>query len=150
MSKPENPKQRIFIIASTILGCLLIFFFGLRAFHAFMKFKGHRPPQPAPGQIETDVELIREWMTIPFIARMYYVPEKVLYDALDIPPRENRDKSLEEINKEYFPETNGLAMQLVKAAILAHQPPPTAVLPLTPIPPLTPLPPLTPVPPVTP
>lgn len=135
MPAPVKSKQRVLTIVLTILGCLLITFFGLRAFHAFKKFNGHRPP---PGQVETDVELIRDWMTVPFIARMYAVPEKIIFDALEILPRENRDKSLEEINREYYPETDGLAMQIVKAAILAHQPPPKAASPPAPFPSPTP------------
>lgn len=136
MSLHINSKQRAFIILFTILGCLLIAFFGLRAFHAFKKFNGHRPPPPTSGQVETDVELIRDWMTVPFIAHTYYVPEKIIFDALEISPRDNHDKSLKEINDEYFSETDGLVMELVKAAILAHQAPPIPAPPLTPIPPL--------------
>lgn len=130
-------KKNITNLALILAGIAIITFFGLRAFHAFKKFNGHRPPPP--DHIETDVQLIREWMTVPFIARMYYVPEKVIFDALGISPKDNRDKSLEEINDEFFPETDGLATQLVQAAILAHQSaPPDA--PLTPAPPLTPVP----------
>lgn len=132
MSAPVNKKQRFLVIALTIFGALLIIFFGMRAFHAFRKFNGHRPPPPSSEFIETDVELIRDWMTIPFIARMYFVPEKFIYEALDISPKDNRDKSLAEINDEYFPETDGLVIELVKAAVLAHQPPPTPVPPVTP------------------
>lgn len=144
MSASVNSKQRALVIALTIFGCLLIAFFGLRAFHAFMKFNGHRPPSPASAEIETDVELIRDWMTVPFIAHTYYVPEKDIFDALGISPKDNHEKSLKEINEEYFPAQDGLVIELVKAAILAHQPPPTVAPPQPAVPPLTPIPPATP------
>lgn len=141
-------RKRIFTFVLIVAGILITLFFGLRAFHAFKKINGHRPPPP--DQIETDVELIREWMTVPFIARMYYVPDKVIFEALEISPKDNHDKSLKEINNKYFPETEGLVLQIVKTAILEWQAKSTIDVPLTPVPPLTPIPPLTPVPPVNP
>lgn len=144
MSTPVNSKQRTLVIVLTILGCMLMAFFGLRVFRAFMKFNGHRPPPPMSEEIETDVELIRDWMTVPFIARTYYVPEPLIFDALGISPRDNHEKSLKEINEEYFPEQDGIVLELVKAAILAHQtaltavPPQPSNLSLTPIPQATP------------
>lgn len=142
MSSKPRPQQRSLVIVLIVIGILLTVFFGLRAFHALRKFDGHRPP-PA-GKVETDVELIREWMTIPFIARMYRVHEEIIFEALEISPKENRDKSLEDINQEYYSEADGLVLEKVKAAILANQPPPTPVPPDTAVPPLTPVPPVGP------
>ncbi len=123
MSANTNPKQKALVVALIILGALFTIFFGMRAVHAFRKFDGHHP---APlGEVETDVELIREWMTIPFISRAYYIPEKILFDALDISPIANHEKSLEDINRDYFPDKDGYVLELVKATVLAHQPPPT-------------------------
>lgn len=136
MSASTNPKQKWLVIALIILGLLFTVFFGMRAARAFRKFDGHRPPPL--GEVETDVELIREWMTIPFISHTYHVPEKFLFEALDISPIKNHEKSLEDINQEYFPDKDGYVLELVKATVLAHQPPPqpdsapTAVAPLTP------------------
>jgi len=122
----------------TILGCLFVLFFGMRALHAFRKFGGPPPPPHTRGEIETDVEKIRDWMTIPFISRMYDVPDDFLFEAVGIPREGNFKKSLEQLNKEYFPQTDGLVMDVVKAAILAHQAPGMPDTPLTPLPPLTP------------
>ena len=136
MSASTNPKQKWLVIALIILGLLFTVFFGMRAARAFRKFDGHRPPPL--GEVETDVELIREWMTIPFISHTYHVPEKFLFEALDISPIKNHEKSLEDINQEYFPDKDGYVLELVKATVLAHQPPPqpdsapTAAAPLTP------------------
>jgi hypothetical protein len=130
-------KQRVLILGLVIIGMLAAGFFGLRAFHAFRKFSGQRPPPlpPAGAQApETDVELIREWMTIPFIAKTYRVPPPVLFDALGISPRGNDGKSLKQLNEEYFPNSPGIVLELVKAAVRANQPPPTSIPPLTPLP----------------
>jgi len=130
-------KKNIINYALLLAGIVIIVFFGMRVLHAFRKFDGHRPPPP--GTVETDVELIRDWMTVPFISRMYHVPEKFIYDALDISPFSNRDKSLKKINQEYFPNKDGFVLELVKTTVLAHQPlpPPDASNKSTPIPPPT-------------
>ncbi|MCC7119023.1 MAG: hypothetical protein IT310_10900 [Anaerolineales bacterium] len=120
----KNPKRRFIILGLTFFGCLLILFFGTRLFHAYQKFNGHGPHGFAP-KLETDVEQVRGWMTIPFISRMYGVPEPILYKALGIPEEGNHKKSLEDLDGEYFPEAAGTALQIVKATLLAHPAPPT-------------------------
>jgi len=121
MLSKANPKQSALVIGLIVFGILFTFFFGMRAFHAFKKFDGHRPPPP--GKVETDVELIREWMTVSFIARMYRVPEKDIFEALNISPQQSHDKSLKDLNDDYYPDKDGFVMDTVKATILAHQPP---------------------------
>lgn len=123
MFSKTNPKQSALVIGLITFGILSTIFFGMRAFHAFKKIDGHRPPPP--GKVETDVELIRDWMTVSFISRMYRVPEKDIFDALDISPLRSHDKSLKDLNKDYYPDKDGFVMDTVKATILAHQPPPT-------------------------
>jgi hypothetical protein len=122
---PSNTStgQRALVIGLIILGILFTAFFGMRAFHAFRKFNGHRPTPP--GKVETDVELIRDWMTIPFISRMYQVSPEVLFEALDFSPQKDHSKSLRVLNKEYYPDKTGYVLNVVKETILAHQPTPT-------------------------
>lgn len=146
MSAEDKNKQRILFIALSILGVMLILFFGLRAFHAFKKFEKHRPP-PFTERLQTDVEAIEEWMTIPFISHNYGVPPDVLFDALEIEPRDNFKKNLKQLNEEFYPDDAGYVLATVKATIRAHQFPPMPAPPNTPVPPLTPIPPNTPVPP---
>jgi hypothetical protein len=137
MSSKTTPKQRALVIGLILLGTLFTIFFGMRALHTFKKFNGHRPPPP--GEIETDVELIRDWMTISFISRTYYVPEKIIFDALNISPLGNHNKSLKDLNQDYYADKEGYVLDLVKATILAHhakRPPipgsaPSAAPPLT-------------------
>ena len=113
-------KQKILITTLIVLGILLVGFFGLRAFRPFRELRGHRPP---PGEVETDVTLIRDWMTVPYIAQRYYVPGDKLFEAVKIPPPGNKNKSLLQLNNEYYPDQPGFVLETIKADILAHQPP---------------------------
>jgi hypothetical protein len=114
-------KQKTLIISLIALGMLLVIFFGLRAFRPFRELRGHHPPPP--GEIETNVTLIRDWMTIPYIAQRYYVPGEKLFEAVKIPPLGNKDKSLLQLNNEYYPDQPGFVLETIKADILEHQPP---------------------------
>ena len=128
-------RQRLFIAGLIIIGIVFVGFFGLRFLRAFREFRGHRPPPFPPSSAdaaETDVELIREWMTIGFISHTYHTPPDLLYKALGISLRGNEEKSLEQLNEEYFPDTPGYVLATVKAAILANQTAPTANSPDTP------------------
>lgn len=140
-----SSRLRTLIFILIFLGGVIVGFFGLRTLRALKEFGGHRPPPPPSSadaeQIETDVELIREWMTIPFISKMYDVPPNVIFDALGIPPNRNREKSLKQLNEEYFPRAEGIVLEKVKAAVLAalaNQPrqlpnnPETPPIPVTP------------------
>ena len=120
MDNSMNPRQRNFVTGLIIIGLMIIIFFGLRTVRAFRQFHGHRPPPPFTTKTaETDVDLIRDWMTIPFISNMYRVRPHILFEALDIPEQENREKSLKQLNEEYFPEGQGIVLEKVKVAILA-------------------------------
>jgi hypothetical protein len=116
-------RQRALILGMIVIGLLLAGFFGSRAMHALRQVRGHPPPLAAPEihRVETDVELIREWMTIPYIAKMYEVPPEILFDALEIQSRGNEEKSLKEINRKYFPDSKGIVEAKIKAAILEYR-----------------------------
>jgi hypothetical protein len=140
-----SPKvQRALVLGLIFAGVLLAAFFGLRAVFAFREFRRHGPPPLPPLEAlneqapETNVDLVRDWMTIPYIAKTYQVHPKVLFDALGISPRGNEEKSLAQLNEEFFPQSPGLAIELVKAVIRANLPVPTAIPPATPVPPSTP------------
>ena len=138
-------RQRVLVATLIIFGVLIVGFFGLRTFHAFREFRGHRPPHPFENQQpETDVELIRDWMTIGSLSRTYHTPPRLLYDALGIPPNGNEHKSLKQLNDEYFSDQPGYVLETVKAAIQASLPPPTSAPPDKPVPPATKAPPSAP------
>ena len=118
-------RQRTLITILIVIGSFIVGFFGWRAFRAFNEVREHRPPPPfAPDavQVETDAELIRDWMTISYISRTYQVPSKILFDALGIPSRGNEEKSLAQLNEKYSPEIPGIVVEVVKATILIRQP----------------------------
>jgi len=135
-------KQRALVTILIALGIIFVGIFGLRTAHAFREFRHHRPPPPfETEQAETDVHLIREWMTIPFIGRMYHVPPPIIFEALGIAKnKSNEEKSLKQLNEQYFPNTPGVVLELVKATIRVNLPaatsiPPTGIGPAPAIPP---------------
>lgn len=134
--------QRALVLGLVVIGVLLAGFFGLRAVFAFREFRRHGPPPLPPleafsqQEAETDAELIRDWMTVPYISQTYQVHPKVIFDALGVPSRGNEGKSLAQLNEEFFPQSPGLVLELVKAVIRAHLPVPTVVPPATPVPPV--------------
>jgi len=116
-------RQRTLITILIVIGSVIVGFFGWRAFRAFNQVREHRPPfAPDAEQIETDVELIRDWMTISYISKTYHVPSKILFNALGIPSRGNEEKSLAQLNERYSPEIPGIVVEVVKATILIRQP----------------------------
>lgn len=119
MDNSTNPRQRNFVAGLIIIGLMIIVIFGLRTFRAFGQFRGQRPPPPfSTRPMETDVNLIRDWMTIPFVAKMYHVRAHTLYEALGIPEQGNDEKSLKKLNDEYFPTAEGIVLEKIKAAVL--------------------------------
>lgn len=136
MDNSRTTKQRIFVAGLIILGLAIILFFGLRTVRAFRGFHGYPPPAPfATKPIETDAELIRDWMTIPFISKMYRVPSSIIFNSLGIPRQGNQGKSLKQLNEEYYQQAPGIVMEMAKAAVRAAL---REAPPLTPIPPATP------------
>lgn len=117
--------QRALILGLVFLGVLIVGFFGWRALFALREFRRHGGPPPplaeAVEKRETDVELIRDWMTVPYISMTYQVHPRELFDALGISPRGNEEKSLLQLNEEFFPEQPGIVIELVKAVVQAAQ-----------------------------
>jgi hypothetical protein len=142
-----SSRQRTLVFGLILLSIVFVGFFGLRFFRAFREFRGHRPPPIPPGDsqsVETDVELIRDWMTIGFISHTYHTPPNLLYKALEISPRGNEEKSLQQLNDQYFPNQPGYVLTTVKETIRANQPIPTALPPDTAVPAATAKPPAAP------
>jgi hypothetical protein len=122
-----TPKRwRTLVLSLVTVGVIIVGLFGLRTLRLLREFREHRPPPPfATERVETDVELVRDWMTIPFISKMYHVRPHILFEAVEIPEQGNRDKSLRQLNEEYFPEAPGIVETNVKAALLENLPPST-------------------------
>lgn len=114
--------ERRLTIGLIILGLVLIGFFGFRAMRSFLRiqFTGLEPGV-------TDVELIRGWMTVPYIATAYGVPETYIFEQIGVPAQDNQTKSLRRLNADYFDGEPEAILTAVKAAIRQYQadhPPP--------------------------
>jgi hypothetical protein len=97
-------------IVLVIVGLGLTGFFGTRAYRAYSRL------QPAGlSASTTDVEAIRGWMTLPYIARAYGVPEDALFAALGIPKAGNQQLSVRQLVAKYDrdPLTTRQAIQQV-------------------------------------
>jgi hypothetical protein len=105
--KPSEKKRLIFYLLLFVsLICLLVaLYMGVNLY----KRVSHRPP-PIPRQ--TDVTLIQEWMTIPFIARSYRVPEPELFDHLGVDSASNRRTSLMSLAAKQGISTQSLISQI--------------------------------------
>jgi hypothetical protein len=129
-------KKNVITGALILAGIAIVTFFGIRAFRAFKHIEGHGPfhgKPPAANKI--DVTMIRDWMTVPYIAHLYDVPPEAIFKALEIPKdKENGRKSLAQLNEKYYPGQGGIILADVQAVIQAFQkqaPPPP--FPATPI-----------------
>lgn len=69
------------------LGILLVAVFGLRAWHQ-IEFAG----RVQRGEVQ--VETLRGWMTLPYIARVHGVPQAELRAALGLPATGHEQRSL--------------------------------------------------------
>jgi hypothetical protein len=99
-----------------VVGLLLIIWFG---FHSAVSVIRVWRTGLQPGV--TDVEAIRGWMTIPYIARAFGVPEKYLFEAAGIPVEGNQRKSLGQLNREYAWGERGAIITRVKDAIRHYE-----------------------------
>lgn len=141
----SHRTQHTLILVLILLGILIAGFFGLRAVFAFREFRRHGPPPIPPfgeaseGQpTETDVELIRDWMTIPYISQTYQIHPRLLFEALGVSPRGNEEKSLAQLNEEFLPQSPGLVLEVVKAVAKANLSVSTNIEPDAPVPPNVP------------
>lgn len=126
-SPPGSRRERLVTIGLIVLGVILTGLFGVRAIVSFVRIQqsGLRPGV-------TDVEAVRGWMTIPYIATAYEVPEEYIFERLDIPAEGNRDKSLGQLNREYTFGQPAAILDAVKESIRQYrreQAAPTAASP---------------------
>jgi hypothetical protein len=122
MGQPPEPDRNepswlfIGMVVLILAGFALTAFYGVQLLRSYRII--HRTPL-RPGV--TDVSLVRDWMTIPYIARAYRVPEEVLWQGLGIPRVGNRFKSLRTLDREYAGGTPGAIQNKVKALISQYE-----------------------------
>lgn len=107
-----SPIWRWLTLGLLLLGVVLTALFALRAIRSFRTFHAERgrPPREAMGDIAP-------WMTIPYVAAAYQVPEAYLYAQLGIEPQGNERKSLMRIERAYFNGERGLLRDRILAAL---------------------------------
>ena len=122
MNQPSSTPARssrtgqILIISLIVLGVILVLFFGFRAVRSYLRIQ-QTGLQPGVS----DVELIRGWMTVPYIAAAYGVPEEYIFEQIGIPPGDNMEKSLGQLNREYAPGEPAAILNKVKEAVRQYQ-----------------------------
>jgi hypothetical protein len=106
----------ILVIVLILAGVFLTAFYGPRVVRSFQQMH-HSPLRPGV----TDVNLVRGWMTVAYVARAYRVPEEVLWQGLGIPREGNRFKSLRMLDREYAQDQPGRILTQVKTLIQQYQ-----------------------------
>jgi hypothetical protein len=97
---PRPNRRLLLTIAVIAVGLAIAAFFGARSMRSFRELQYIR--QQGLDRGTANVDAIRPWMTIRFIAVAYAVPEEYLYSALAIPfERRNANQSLGELNRIY-------------------------------------------------
>ena len=120
MSMPPAPvpgrrARRWPALLAIAVGAALMVVFGLRSWHQL-----EYAARVERGEVR--VETLRGWMTLPYIARTYGVPEAQLRAVLKLPASGHEDRSL----REWFDATGldpASARRDVEALILARQAP---------------------------
>lgn len=106
---------RAALILLILLGIFLTAFFGARTIRSYGMLRlRHHPPL-------TDVTMIRNWMTIPYIARAFRVPEPLLWQGLGIPEPLNRHQSLRALDVEYGHNQPDYVLNKLREIIRAYQ-----------------------------
>src|SRR5882672_7231545 len=95
--------QKWIVLAALALVILVTGLFAVRTVRRAIFWRTHRE------------EVIRPWMSIPYIAHSYRVPPPVLYQALRIPPPPHDRKPLKEIAREQNRSVEELANILREA-----------------------------------
>jgi hypothetical protein len=118
IAKRIAKPQLILVVTLALLGLGLTIFFGLRAYSDYRQLQLRGNPS-----VLTDVEELRGWMTIPYVAKAYQVPEDALYEALGIPKAGNDTLSLQALVSQHKldPTTTRQKLQQV---IVRYQPTP--------------------------
>ncbi len=108
--------QDILVVILVVGGLVLATLFSVRLYQAMASLRhSHLTSTPR------DVALIKNWMTIPYIARAYRVPEEVIWKSLGIESFGNRPKTLFLLDREYAGGKPDVIMGKVKAIILTYR-----------------------------
>ena len=110
------PRLSRWIWVLLAFGFVLTMLFGFRLMRSFGRVRTFRHQ---PGVINVDG--IRPWMTVPFLSRAFNIPKDYLYQQVKVPASGSDQKSLGELNREYFPGQPEVVLQAIKEGILLYQ-----------------------------
>ena len=110
-------KNNTVVLILIIFGLVISALFGMRLLRSMRQVQVHR----IPPSVSTDVEEIHDWMPVPYISKVYRVPEPYLYQKIGIKHGAHRKESLAELNDIYFPDQPGLVLKRTKIAVLNFQ-----------------------------
>ncbi|RPH24756.1 MAG: hypothetical protein EHM93_20240 [Bacteroidales bacterium] len=93
-------KLQILSIVLVVAGLVLVAHFGLSSFRSFQQMRYIHEQGLDLGAAEVDA--IRPWMTVRFVAVAYAVPQEYIFAELDIPfDQRNSNDTLGNLNKKY-------------------------------------------------
>jgi hypothetical protein len=123
-------KMQILAIALVVTGLVLVILFGVRIIHSFGEMQYIREQGLDLGT--ADVEAIRPWMTVRFVAVAYGVPQEYLFAELGIPfDQRNSNETLRSLNRKYdfgrpVDDDQPPILEKTKEAIVQYQANPVA------------------------
>jgi hypothetical protein len=128
-------RRRPYLVLGVALLLVVVVVLGGRAAWRL----GHRLLGPPPPPRQTDVSLIADWMSLPYVARAYRVPEPELYRALGVGSEGRRMRPLRDIAEgtgRSSDEVLGIVRETVTTWQASHPGRPTPVgAPTPPLPP---------------
>lgn len=94
--------------------CLLL------AFYFIYQNITHIRHQPPPFGHRSDVSLIQDWMTIPYISGVYGVPEQVIFDSLGLDRNQFKKARINQIAQKQG-KSSGEILQTIRLTITNFQ-----------------------------
>lgn len=109
---PSVDREKFVLRALVVLGIVLVTLFGFRAAKSAVRVARHGL---APHNATE--ESIRGWMTVPYVAEAFGVPEAYLFERLGVPAEQYRKRSIASIDRELAGNERGRVMNLVRTAV---------------------------------
>jgi hypothetical protein len=120
-------RKRVLLLSALFVGSLaLLFLVGVQAVRSFAEMR-HLRAARAGAPIE-----VRPWMTIPYIAHTYQVPEEELFRALGLAPTPKHRRAPLEIIARREGRDLDRDLETIREVVTAPRPPPTPPRPPTP------------------
>lgn len=91
--------KKDFLSTKAAILYLVIGLFFLVGTGIYARYFYRQTPHHAPSRTLRDVNVIKDWMTIHYVARVYVVPEQMLLDAVHVTQQQAKSKSIATIAK---------------------------------------------------